>query len=88
MQGLTVLRAVLNISEKNFLSELTYIAISHVKMLVDILFNNIFNFKQFCSEHSERVLIRLADITRQALQHVSKSIYNEVKKLISIFIFT
>jgi ATP-dependent exoDNAse (exonuclease V) alpha subunit len=87
-QGLTVSRAVLDISEKDFSSGLTYVVISCVKMLAGILFDNVFDFEWFRPGHSERALMRLADITRQASQHVSKSIYNEVKKLISTFVFT
>jgi ATP-dependent exoDNAse (exonuclease V) alpha subunit len=68
-QGLTVGRAVLDISEKDFSPGLTYVAISRVKTLAGILFDNVFDFERFRPRHSERALMRLADITRRASQH-------------------
>jgi hypothetical protein len=75
---LTVPRVVLDISEKDFSPGLTYVAISRVKTLAGILFDDVFDLEQFRPGYSEKALMRLADITRRAPQHVSKALQDEI----------
>lgn len=54
-QGSIVSRAVLNISGREFSPGLTYVAVSHVKTLKGILFEEAFNFDLFARNQSESV---------------------------------
>jgi hypothetical protein len=69
-QGITVPRAVLNISDRDFASGLTYVAISRVKSLAGLLFEEPFDFERFTVARTETMEMRMADAARRASEHV------------------
>ena len=73
-QGITVPCAVLNISDRDFAAGLTYVAISRVKSLDGLLFEEAFVFERFRPRKTDTKDMRKRDIERRAPQHVSESI--------------
>ncbi|KAN0079069.1 hypothetical protein V8E54_005582 [Elaphomyces granulatus] len=69
-QGITVSRAVLNISSRDFTPGLTYVAVSRVKSLGGLLFEEAFDFERFRSRESDTMRMRREDTERRAEQHV------------------
>jgi ATP-dependent DNA helicase PIF1 len=70
-QGLTVLiMAVFNITARDFTPGLTYVAISRVKTLDGVLFEESFGLDRFHRRPSDFVRMRLADVERRRSQHV------------------
>jgi ATP-dependent DNA helicase PIF1 len=69
-QGITVPRAVFNIVQRDFSPGLTYVAVSRVKTLDGVLFEESFNFDRFQQRDSETARMRWADVERRRPQHV------------------
>ena len=67
-QGLMLDKVVLNISSTDFVSGLTYVAISGVEALQGLMFTTAFDHSRFGNEPSETVLKRRRDEQRRALQ--------------------
>jgi ATP-dependent DNA helicase PIF1 len=72
-QGLTVPMAVFNITARDFTPGLTYVAISRVKTLDGVLFEESFDLDRFRRRPSDFVRMRLADVERRRSQHVCRS---------------
>jgi hypothetical protein len=68
-QGLTVDRAVLNLTDRDFVVGLSYVAVSRVKTLAGVLFEEPFDFERFHPTPSENARMRNADRIRRARQH-------------------
>jgi ATP-dependent DNA helicase PIF1 len=69
-QGITVERAVLNLSSRDFVPGLSYVAVSRVKTLRGILFEESFDYERFRVRQNETVSSRNADRERRADQHI------------------
>lgn len=70
-QGITVPRTVLNIAARDFAPGLTYVAVSRVKTLDGVLFEESFDFDRFRRRPSDLAKMRQADLDRRRRQHVS-----------------
>ena len=72
-QGITVDQAVLNISERAHTPGINYVAVSRVRTLNGILFEDTFNFDQIQpARPTPTMLMRLADRQRRLPQHISR----------------
>ncbi|OXV07665.1 hypothetical protein Egran_04570 [Elaphomyces granulatus] len=71
-QGMTVPMAVFNITARDFTPGLTYVAISRVKTLDGVLFEEPFDFDRFRRRPSDFVRMRLADVERRRSQHYQR----------------
>ncbi|EED12032.1 conserved hypothetical protein [Talaromyces stipitatus ATCC 10500] len=70
-QGITVPKAVLNIAEKDFTISLTYVALSRVKALNGVLFEEPFNYQHFVRKKPhESIVMRQEDAHSRHEQHV------------------
>jgi ATP-dependent DNA helicase PIF1 len=69
-QGITVARATLNIREKDFAPGLSYVAVSRVKTLDGLMFEESFDLARFQGKPSKTVEWRLRDIERRRGQHL------------------
>ena len=70
-QGMTLDRCVLNITDREFTTGLWYVAISRVKSLDGLLFEQPFDFEQIRSKKKSVIVnMREADMRRRAAQHV------------------
>ena len=69
-QGMTVEKAVLNLSSRDFVPGLSYVAVSRVKTLRGILFEESFDYERFQVRQNETVRSRNADRERRANQHI------------------
>jgi ATP-dependent exoDNAse (exonuclease V) alpha subunit len=69
-QGIMVTRATLNIWEKDFASGLSYVAVSQVKMLNGLMFEESFDLARFQGKLSKIVEWRLRDIERHRGQYL------------------
>ena len=70
---MTVEKAVLNILSCDFVPGLSYVAVSRVKTLRGILFEEPFDYERFRARQNETVRSRNADRERRANQHISSS---------------
>ncbi|EED12765.1 conserved hypothetical protein [Talaromyces stipitatus ATCC 10500] len=69
-QGITVPKAVLNISERDFAVGLTYVALSRAKNLDGIMFEEPFDFEKFKrSKPNPTMVMRHEDAKRRAEEH-------------------
>ncbi|OAL29706.1 hypothetical protein AYO20_09090 [Fonsecaea nubica] len=68
-QGMTVDRAVLDLTERDFAVGLSYVAVLRVKTLCGILFKQPFDYERFKIRPSETVKARNADRERRSTQH-------------------
>jgi ATP-dependent DNA helicase PIF1 len=69
-QGITVEQAVLNITDRDFAPGLTYVAVSRVKSLHGLLFEESFDFERFRPTESATSRMRKEDIARRRHEHV------------------
>lgn len=70
-QGITVDRAVLDISTRDFVTGLSYVAVSRVKKLAGVLFERPFDFERFkMSRESQTMKARNDDRERRLPQHM------------------
>jgi ATP-dependent DNA helicase PIF1 len=69
-QGMSVKKAVLNLTARDFVAGLSYVAVSRVKSLRGILFEEPFDFERFRVRISDTVKSRLADRERRLPEHV------------------
>jgi ATP-dependent exoDNAse (exonuclease V) alpha subunit len=70
-QGITADKVVSNISEKDYVIGLTYVAISRVKKLTDLLFEEPFDYSRFRSAKASKTeTMRLADYARRLPHHI------------------
>ena len=77
-QGLSVNRAVLNPGKKkDFAPGLTYVAISRVRSLPGIMFEEPFDFNRLKSSTSDITIMRAADVARRLQQEVPLPIEDE-----------
>jgi hypothetical protein len=77
-QGLSVDRAVLNPGKKkDFAPGLTYVAISRVRSLPGIMFEEPFDFNRLKSSTSDITIMRAADVARRPQQEAPLSIEDE-----------
>jgi hypothetical protein len=77
-QGLSVDRAVLNPGKKkDFAPGLTYVAISRVRSLPGIMFEEPFDFNRLKSSTSDITIMRAADVARRLQQEAPLSIEDE-----------
>ncbi|KAJ5894968.1 hypothetical protein N7495_006659 [Penicillium taxi] len=74
-QGITVLRAVLNIKKHDFCPGLAYVAVSRVRSIEGIMFDESFDFEQFSVRHHLSLEMRLADALRRRAQHIIGSVH-------------
>ncbi|RFU26990.1 Nucleoside-triphosphate phosphatase, partial [Scytalidium lignicola] len=72
-QGITVEKAVLNLVEKDFAPGLSYVAVSRVKTLDGLMFEESFDYNRFKAKETNTQKWRLADIQRRKTQHVQTS---------------
>jgi ATP-dependent DNA helicase PIF1 len=70
VQGITVPRAVLNITARDFAPGLTYVTVPRVKTLDGVLFEESFDFDHFRRRPSGLATMRQADLDRRRQQHV------------------
>jgi ATP-dependent DNA helicase PIF1 len=71
-QGITADKIVTNIAEKDHVVGLTYVAISRVKKLTALLFEEPFDYSRFRSAKASKTeTMRLADYARRLPQHIS-----------------
>jgi ATP-dependent DNA helicase PIF1 len=69
-QGITVPRAVLNITARDFALGLTYVTVARVKTLDGVLFEESFDFDRFRRRPSGLATMRPADLDHRRQQHV------------------
>jgi ATP-dependent DNA helicase PIF1 len=70
-QGITADKIVTNIVEKDHVIGLTYVAVSRVKKLTGLLFEEPFDYSRFRSIRASKTeTMRLADYARRSLQHI------------------
>ena len=69
-QGITVNKAVLDLSTCDFTPGLSYVAVFRVKTLQGILFDEPFDYEHFRTEASDTVKWREADRQRRASEHL------------------
>jgi ATP-dependent exoDNAse (exonuclease V) alpha subunit len=68
VQGITADKIVTNIIEKDHVIGLTYVAVSRVKKLTGLLFEEPFDYSQFCSIRASKTeTMRLADYAHRSL---------------------
>ena len=67
-QGLTLSRAVLNINQKEHCLGLSYVAVSRVKKLIDLLFESPFDFERFIPVVSNTANDQKADLIYRSHQ--------------------
>jgi len=72
-QGLSLDKAVLNIAKKDFSPGLTYVAVSRVKTLQGILFDEPFDFSRFISSSTSSTEMRNVDKEYRAAQMVKST---------------
>ncbi|KAH0826840.1 hypothetical protein AYO21_07253 [Fonsecaea monophora] len=77
-QGMTVERAVLDLTERDFAAGLSYVAVSRVKTLSGILFKESFDYERFQVRPSETVKARNADRQRRSTQHLGTQTTQEL----------
>ena len=70
-QGLSLDRAVLDLSEKDFASGLTYVAISRVRSLEGLLFEGSFDYRRLCFAQTDTMVMRAADMVLRAQQQIA-----------------
>ncbi|EMF08716.1 uncharacterized protein SEPMUDRAFT_53001, partial [Sphaerulina musiva SO2202] len=66
--GITLDRAVIDITSKEFIPRLRYIAVSRVKTLNSLIFEKPFDFSFFTNRLSATAIARKADIERRRLE--------------------
>ena len=72
-QGIAVPRAVLNITDREFSTRLQYVAISRVKTLDGILFEEPFDYEQMVNRHTSPIVrMRNGDYDRCRGQHMEE----------------
>ncbi|RFU33151.1 hypothetical protein B7463_g3183, partial [Scytalidium lignicola] len=76
-QGITVEKVVLNLAEKDFAPGLSYVAVSRVKTLDGLMFEESFDYSRFKTKETNTQRWRLADIQRRKAQHVQKGSGNQ-----------
>lgn len=64
-QGITLEKAVVNITTREFISSLRYIAVSRVKTIKTLMFEKLFDFSLFTNSLRSAGLAREADIKRR-----------------------
>ena len=69
-QGITVEKAVLNLVEKDFAPGLSYVAVSRVKSLNGLMFEESFDLSRFRTKEGHTERMRLADAERRRPQHL------------------
>jgi ATP-dependent DNA helicase PIF1 len=70
-QGITADKIVTNIVEKDHVIGLTYVAVSRVKKLTGLLFEEPFDYSRFRSTRASKTeTMRLTDYARRSLQHI------------------
>lgn len=69
-QGLTKDKIVTNISKKDHVAGLTYVAISRVKTLAGLLIEEPFDYTRFQTTPTKTEIMRLADYARRLPEHV------------------
>jgi hypothetical protein len=69
-QGITLKKAVMNLAEKDFAPGLSYVAVSRVKTLDGLMFEESFDYSRFKAKESNIHRWRLADLQRRRAQHV------------------
>ena len=70
-QGITADKIITNITEKDYVVSLTYVAISRVKKLTGLLFEELFDYSRFRSTKASKTkIMRLANYTRRLPQHI------------------
>ncbi|EMF09285.1 uncharacterized protein SEPMUDRAFT_52259, partial [Sphaerulina musiva SO2202] len=75
--GITLERAVIDITSKEFTPRLRYIAVSRVRTLNNLIFKKLFDFLLFTNRLSVTTIAREADIERRNLERLlPKSGYN------------
>jgi ATP-dependent exoDNAse (exonuclease V) alpha subunit len=70
-QGLTLDKAVLDLSEKDFVAGLSYVGVSRMKTLNGIMFRTDFEMSRFQGQPSATKRMRNLDRERRALQAVN-----------------
>ena len=73
-QGMTVDRAVLDISPPDFALGLSYVAVSRVRSLGGIMFEESFDLDRFKSSGGKKAIMRGADAIRRRQQHMPPGI--------------
>jgi len=69
-QGMTVDRAVLDLSRPDFALGMSYVAVSRVRSLDGVLFEESFDLDRFKSAGSNMAIMRGADAIRRRRQHI------------------
>ena len=69
-QGITVDKAVLNLVKKDFTPGLLYVAVSRVKTLDSLMFEESFDYSRFRANESNIQRWKIADIERRRSQHI------------------
>jgi len=77
-QGIGVSKAVLNLKSKDFAPGLTYVAISRVRTLRGILFEEAFDLKRLRSKATETTVMRAADYARRSAQEVEPRVPDDL----------
>jgi len=72
-QGISLNKAVLNITNKKFVPRLTYVAVSRIRSLKGLMFKQGFNFSHFKVKKSKTKQIRLEDAILRAKQELNKN---------------
>jgi ATP-dependent DNA helicase PIF1 len=67
---MTVSQAVVNLASRDFVPGLSYVAVSRVKSLRGILFEEPFDYERFLVRPTDTVKARKADRERRATEHV------------------
>jgi hypothetical protein len=83
-QGMTLQRAVLNVTDRDFVPGLSYVAVSRVKALNGLLFEEAFNYERFRGKQSETMQMRIADVERRRRDHVSSNAVFETVTNVSL----
>ena len=73
-QGMTVDRAVLDISQPDFALGMSYVAVSRVRSLGGIMFEASFDLDRFKSRRGKKAIMRGADAIRRRQQHMPSDI--------------
>lgn len=69
-QGITLEKAVVNITLREFTARLRYIAVSRVKTINTLIFEKLFDFSLFSNSLGSTGLAREADIKRRVLERL------------------
>jgi hypothetical protein len=81
-EGLSVDRAVLNPSKKkDFAPGLTYVAISRVRLLPSIMFEEPFDFKRLKSSTSDIIIIRATNTAKRLQQEITVPVEEDKQEL-------